>query len=1415
MDMKFFRNSFVVVSLIFFVIIDSSAQEKTIKRINKRLEGGAYKSAYNVSRKLYLKSTAKASSQDKIRILLQVASSAEALYKYNEVDSLIALAENELLKIPFDSIKAYVSTYDAIAKVYLQTNKIAKAFEYSDKAINLTNSRLASNEALKNEFLLTKAKIYTKAGFNNEALTIVNNQIENKLKIAANANLKRKIAKQVKKDISDLLNLKAVLLLNKGVYTTFDSLIVSNETWIRQNIGRRNFQYRNHLVNKAYRAKVNGDLKLATKYFENANKYTKYRPLEKIGQNVQEELIDIYHQRKKTHESIVQRIKFERKARYAFGRNSLAYVRYRLQEIENLYNDSKYDKAEKRLNNIYKTKAYLFENHPIRYDLLDLKVKIATRKSAFDTALDSLQKIVAIKGQYYGNNSPEYHKEMLRLSEFYTNYSNNFTAAKSINDKSFNEVMSKQLSPQNKAYVGYQQQIASLYELTEKYDLSIKYLEEAAANINTYNGKENTEYAKDLEKMAAVMIKKGDYVKAESLIKEAVGIFKNTSSNKTSAADQSATYLTLAKLYNTLGLYDEAEDALSKSAKLSKKLRKSNATASAKSADELADLYIRQGRYSEAEELLKSTLLLKETKLGKENRDLIPTLNSFGNLYLILGNYTAAEKNIRRSQDLTAKIFTSNSSKYAESLRLLESLYKELGDFKKAEETAKQVLTILQTLLGKNHIDVASALTQYAQVKLYNGGKESESEKLLLEASAIIKFNLGDKSPTYADQLKNIAAFYIESRQFEKADSSLSVANAIYVEKFGKLNVNVADIAFLKGNVAIQLKKYILAQSYFEAARNGYAKLFSKKHPGYVKSTSKLARTYYMSGNYDKSLKLINESTANYLEFTKKYFPSLSFSEKSKFWNQIKEDFEFYNSLAFKLAKKNKDVVGKMYDNIMATKALLLSSSIKIKQRILNSKDEKLIAKYNDWTAKKQLLVSAISMSAEAQQEADLNPDKLEKEINTLEKELSESSELFSQTFEKINPSWKMLKLALKPNEVAVEMMRFRYFDKSFTDSIVYAAIIVSKDIKKGPELVVLSEGENLEKRYLKYYKNVVINKSEADDYSYDVFWKEIKSKIPDNTTIYFSAEGVYNELNVESLQASDGSYVIDKNYIIPVSNTRDIISKFANFDFKKPQALAASRVVLFGNPTFYASAAKSKSGAAAEDRSFARPDIYGSASANVIAQLPGTEIEVNEIDKLFVTKGWKINKYLSEKAEEDSIKLMRSPKILHIATHGYFNPDEIKTDEVLTGAESEYASNPLLRSGLLLRGAGDVLKSNNSLKINSENGVLTAYEAMDLNLDGTDLVVLSACETGKGEVQIGEGVFGLQRAILVSGAKTMVMTLFKVNDDITKELMIVFYKKWLETGELRKSFNEAKLQIKTKYKYPVYWGSFVMVGLE
>jgi CHAT domain-containing protein len=141
-------------------------------------------------------------------------------------------------------------------------------------------------------------------------------------------------------------------------------------------------------------------------------------------------------------------------------------------------------------------------------------------------------------------------------------------------------------------------------------------------------------------------------------------------------------------------------------------------------------------------------------------------------------------------------------------------------------------------------------------------------------------------------------------------------------------------------------------------------------------------------------------------------------------------------------------------------------------------------------------------------------------------------------------------------------------------------------------------------------------------------------------------------------------------------------------------------------------------------------------------------------------------------------------------------------------------AENPLMKCGLLLKGAGDILDKT-SYNYNIESGVLTAYEAMSLNLDKTDLVVLSACETGLGEISNGEGVYGLQRAFFVAGAKVLIMRMFKMDDEATQKLILGFYKKWLATGNLRQRFIETKKKLPVEYPEPYYWSAFMMIGLD
>jgi CHAT domain-containing protein len=266
---------------------------------------------------------------------------------------------------------------------------------------------------------------------------------------------------------------------------------------------------------------------------------------------------------------------------------------------------------------------------------------------------------------------------------------------------------------------------------------------------------------------------------------------------------------------------------------------------------------------------------------------------------------------------------------------------------------------------------------------------------------------------------------------------------------------------------------------------------------------------------------------------------------------------------------------------------------------------------------------------------------------------------------------------------------------------------------------------------------------------------------------------------------------VIDDSNIVIVSNTKDLFLRKQRA--KAAGVTSASTATMFGNPTYYLSA----------------------SAERTISQLPGTDTEVRGLDNLLKQQGWKTAEYLETDASEEQVKQVDSPNVLHIATHGFYTPDIDPSElDQLTESEAMMSENPLLKTGLLLKGAGDVF-SKTKYNYNLESGILTASEAMNLNLDKTDLVVLSACETGLGDIHFGEGVYGLQRAFLVAGAKVLIMSMFKVDDGATQKLVDNFYRKWTTTKNLRQSFIDAKKEIRVEYPEPIYWGAFMMIGLD
>jgi CHAT domain-containing protein len=1404
--------------------------EKSISKFDRKFERGAYKASLK-SNSLVIKkiNASKFSSPDTILSGLVWANqlkAAEATGKFSIMDSLLKISEIKIESLKMSAPKDYMRSLKIIAEAWGGYGNFQKEGEYIDKMASQYTLAGLNESILLSKIQVYKAQNLINRGFYNEALAILEKEMPYRKQRAEEAKTNSSLKKERKQRNSDLAKvyaLRNLALLKRGDYAILALSLDADYEWVKKNVGSTSLEARDLLLVKAQLFETKKETHNATKTYLKAFHKSKAKFSEKKVLDILDKVVYSYNAENDRHRARKYIRKLESALSLEYGRKNPNYLRYDFVEFQSAYQFSKFSKAEKKLNKMFKSKYQFPQNHPFYAKMLYYSYDLNSKSSILDPAIDSLNKLVNLKKTLYGELAPEYHKTRLTLANFYAVYASKFADAQKIEDESWDKVVSPQLSPENLEYIHYLEQLAILYDLIDKYDLSIEQLNTAATTVEKYYGKENVDYASALQKLAEEYLKKGDFSKGEALINEAVALMTKVS-GKENATDKAATFLTLAKLYTTMGKYEEAQTALRKAKRNAKKAKDSKASETAsKSTDELADFYIKNGRYNDAENLLDRTLFLKEKKFGKQSKDIIITLNQMAALNLIKGNFTDAEKNINRSTALTQKIFGDSSIRYTECLKLREDLYKKMGEFLKSEESALQKLAIQKKQLGNNHIDLAATISNISLLKFQSTKNVEQSIKYLSDAIEIVKKNIGTDNPQYANQITNLATLYIEAKNFDKASQLLQEANTIWLKVMGsKNNVNTADINMLEGAIFYRQEKFSSAQAKFYEARKLYKSIFSKQHPGYVKASSKLAHTYFVNREYTKSLKIMDEILVTYLNYTKKYFPSLSFNEKAKYWSLIKDDFEFYNALCMKLIDKNPDLASKMYNNTIATKALLLSSSIKVRERILNSRDEQLINRYNEWIGKKEYLTGIISLSNETLKQMGVSVAALEKEINQLEKDLSESSELFATNADKRVYTWKDVKNSLENYEYAVEILRYRKFDTHFTDSSVYIALILSAVTDKRPEMVVMKNGKELEGKYLHYYRNAAKNLTE-ETYSYDNFWAPIKEKIVDSALVYLSADGVYNQVNIEAMLDDSSKYSIDRNDFLLVSNTKDLI--LSNI---KERRQNANKAVLCGNPLFYVGQTSGNEQLAVSDRGaniaikkVKKTDVIAKEiqrdfrSNDEISQLPGTEEEINNLYAYLNTKDWDIKKYVQKTAEEDSIKAIRQPKIFHIATHGFFKED-ISKDELsgLTASESEFTQNPLLRSGLLLKGAGDVLKSSSILDINSEKGVLTAYEAMNMNLDNTELVVLSACETGLGEIQVGEGVFGLQRSFLVAGANTVIMSLFKVNDEVTQKLMTRFYERWLLTGDKRKAFSEAKKEIKKAYPQPIYWGSFVMSGI-
>ena len=830
--------------------------------------------------------------------------------------------------------------------------------------------------------------------------------------------------------------------------------------------------------------------------------------------------------------------------------------------------------------------------------------------------------------------------------------------------------------------------------------------------------------------------------------------------------------------------------------------------------------------YETAEKILLKTVGLNHPEYARN-------LVFRGKFYLEKGEYTVSETFFRQAQK-TYKEFLPKIHPYQLELDLAYAdLYIYLHNYGTAVELLEKTITNYERFYDRLHPDIAGASYKIASIYLKNGYID-QAKAHIDTAQMISSVKMTWRHPDHLNTRSVLAEYLLAKGENQLSDSIYTLLSDSVGQVLNEKNRIITGLTTAHAHMYYKMGKYEDAISLYQRIKEMQKEILEEKHPEYIQSIRDQSLIYWAMGKKSKAGKYFKYTADNYVLQFNKVFAFQSEKEKNLYYKNIKSFFDKYN--AFIISNPTPASISAMYNYQLATKAILFTSTSDLRKKVSESGDASLKGKYIKWISNKEKLAKLYKLQSEGYAFKQRTIDSMETLANMLEKDIQLVVELKNSKAgnEKLLLTWKDVQKNLALNEAAIEIIRVQQFlpDSGGIESekIYYAALIVTKETKKSPALVLLDEGKDLEKRYVQYYRNA-IHFQLSDTISYNHYWKPIASAevMKGKNKIYLSVDGVYNQININTFfDGVTSKFVVQEQELHLVTNTKDVLDLKAK---KSELTSVPQNTVLFGFPDYYhqplVSAKKStnKKQAASKEKVVSR-DSRSMFRGAGIAELPGTKVEVTSINKIFVQNGNKGSVLMVGKdAAEASLKTIENPGILHIASHGFFlEPSKKgKSKGAATDVEvlDELNSNPLLYCGIMLSGAGhayseEVLDAEIKALYKGESiedGILTAYEAMNMDLQNLELVVLSCCETGLGEVKNGEGVYGFQRALQTAGAKSIIMSLWKVNDEATQKLMVYFYEEWIKSSNKRVSFAKAQEKLRLEYKTPLYWGAFIMIG--
>ena len=980
-------------------------------------------------------------------------------------------------------------------------------------------------------------------------------------------------------------------------------------------------------------------------------------------------------------------------------------------------------------------------------------------------------------------------------------------------------------------YAGTLNNLGVLYVNISQYDKSEEYYLKSAEIKKQVLGEMHPMYAASLNNLGALYKYTGDYKKAEEYSLKSLQIQKVVLGEK--HPEYARSLSNIGVLYLETGDFEKAEEYILKSMQIRKEVLGERHPEYSASLNNLGIMYSILGNYESAEKLYLESLKIKKEKHGEKHPEIASILSNLGILYYNMGIFEKSEEFYLKSIRIYKEVVGEKHQDYANSLNNLGMLYFHLGNYEKAEEFYIKSMKLYKDLLGEKHPSYLSSLNNLGAI-YFQTDNYDKAEEYFLKVLKIRKEVLGENNTEYAASLNNLGSLYSSLGNIQKAEEYFLKSLQIKKEIFGENHSDYASSLINLGGLYSDLKNYEKAEEYFLKSLEIYSDQLGINHPDYGLAADNLASMYENTGDYKKAEKFRMDFNTNLNNQIKNNFRFLSEKEKEKFVASIDNDLQKINSFIFVSKQQNQEICRISYNNELSHKGMILNSSSSFKKTVSQSKDTTVQKTYTKLLSVKHTLEQMYSKPIH---EREFSTDSLEKQSELFEKELFSKIKGFEDFNNIGKTSWTDIQKALKPNEAAIEFTNFKFSGKdtiingiSFKNSdILYCAVVLSPK-QTSPEMVYLFKEKQIDsllkhqagENDYKYVKRLYSPGSHVSTDIYKSVWFPFDSLLSNISTVYISVSGILNKIAFDAVPYSENVLLSDKYKIIYLSTTAKLLE---NNELYSKDLISYG---LFGGLNYDTEPGKLQTMASL----YSTEDAIASRSANHLSDtlfnrgtawsyLPGTETEIKEINALTFKNSVKTESYTFDKGTEEIFKSFSgsSPSVIHLATHGFYFPEETRTEKSqFFGEDNQFinSGNPLYRSGLLLSGGGNIwdgIKLPKSL----EDGVLSAYEISNLNLKQTKLVVLSACQTGLGDVKGSEGVFGLLRGFKMSGVDYIVMSLWEVPDAATTELMLKFYENIYSGKEIKAAFKASQDYMKNKYKdiagSSYAWAAFVLVN--